>query len=486
MNRCDDLKPLVLAPFRARPPHRESGLPPSAMNTSFLLPLSVCTLTLLSPLSAQRGGGFTRSIPVMTALDSDGDGNLSMAEVQAAPASLAKLDGDKDGKLVASELMTTSSQGGGRGSSSARMMRMFPVIVALDKDGNGEVSSEERADTVKFLMGLDKDKDGELTRDELMPSFGGRSRGGRGGTPQKLQQPHEVEFKDGTNKVLDDETFEKLSYQGDQVLIDTHLTGVQFVKFLILEADGEEARIYFINTKTHRGHPMFSRAVGITRGGSEQMKGVLVYYPKMESESGTMGRYTYEFEPFDRYAFPLVKAAGDILLGFAPILKGKLSYHPMPGAMAQYKKDKEQYESAGLRVFLDSEQSKELANGVAVTDDIVYQTGKSKGRRYYVNTQVGEDLVTNPEAESIPEEVLLHPSRASLDMRIRGSNRVALDANILTKEQSDDLRRCLRAIHRGFRWNYEKEEGARYSMEIEFKVSAEGKLVIKQARPWVY
>jgi formyltetrahydrofolate synthetase len=67
-------------------------------------------------------------------------------------------------------------------------MRMFPVMTALDSDGNGEISPEEIKGAVAALKKLDKNKDGKLTEDELRPNFGGRggasgqrpSRGGEG------------------------------------------------------------------------------------------------------------------------------------------------------------------------------------------------------------------------------------------------------------------------------------------------------------------
>jgi hypothetical protein len=62
------------------------------------------------------------------------------------------------------------------------MMRMFPVMAALDADGNGEISAEEIKGAVAALKKLDKNKDGKLTEDELRPSFGGPGGpGGRGG-----------------------------------------------------------------------------------------------------------------------------------------------------------------------------------------------------------------------------------------------------------------------------------------------------------------
>jgi len=82
------------------------------------------------------------------------------------------------------------SQSGGRGGQGGPggFMRMFPVMTALDSDGNGEISSEEIKGAVLALKKLDKNKDGKLTEDELRPNFGGRggasgqrpSRGGEG------------------------------------------------------------------------------------------------------------------------------------------------------------------------------------------------------------------------------------------------------------------------------------------------------------------
>ena len=80
---------------------------------------------------------------------------------------------------------------GGGPAGSGGFMRMFPVMAALDTDGNGEISESEIKGAVAALKKLDKNKDGKLTEDELRPSFGGRggsnagrqNRGGQQGRP---------------------------------------------------------------------------------------------------------------------------------------------------------------------------------------------------------------------------------------------------------------------------------------------------------------
>jgi len=88
------------------------------------------------------------------------------------------------------------SQSGGRGGQGGPggFMRMFPVMTALDSDGNGEISSEEIKGAVVALKKLDKNKDGKLTEDELRPNFGGRGgasgqRPSRGGEGRGGQRP---------------------------------------------------------------------------------------------------------------------------------------------------------------------------------------------------------------------------------------------------------------------------------------------------------
>ncbi|MGB0580806.1 MAG: hypothetical protein ACPGVU_13975 [Limisphaerales bacterium] len=75
--------------------------------------------------------------------------------------------------------------GGGdrRGGGRPKFMQFLPVLVALDADKNGEISSQELENATAALKALDKNKDGKLTEDEVRPERppGGRGRGGQGG-----------------------------------------------------------------------------------------------------------------------------------------------------------------------------------------------------------------------------------------------------------------------------------------------------------------
>ena len=52
-------------------------------------------------------------------------------------------------------------------------MRVLPIMTALDADGNGEISDAEINGSVAALKKLDKNKDNKLTAEELRPNFGG-------------------------------------------------------------------------------------------------------------------------------------------------------------------------------------------------------------------------------------------------------------------------------------------------------------------------
>lgn len=73
---------------------------------------------------------------------------------------------------------------GGRGPGGGSARPQFPLMVALDADGDGQISAEEINNAVAALKKLDKDGDGKLSREELRPEFpGGRGGAGGGGGP---------------------------------------------------------------------------------------------------------------------------------------------------------------------------------------------------------------------------------------------------------------------------------------------------------------
>ena len=136
--------------------------------------------------------------------------------------------------------------------------------------------------------------------------------------------------------------------------------------------------------------------------------------------------------------------------------------------------------AAAMGVLVHPNYSDELANGVAVSFDPF----SGRDGSYYVNTQLGEDLVTNPEAHSVPEEMLLHPD-GTHTVAAR-SNQVPAGQLLMSDAQLVQLRRHLEAIHDRFEELYGIGSGEEFAMEIEFKITSDNILSIKQARPWVF
>lgn len=126
--------------------------------------------------------------------------------------------------------------------------------------------------------------------------------------------------------------------------------------------------------------------------------------------------------------------------------------------------------------------SDELVNGVAVSADPVYGTENT----FYLNSQLGEDLITNP-GNSVPEEMLMkrYPTPTDNYSVIQYSSLLGGDSLLMTDAQLNQLREYLGVIHDKFAVLYHAENDPTFAMDIEYKITSDHQLAIKQARPWV-
>ncbi len=235
----------------------------------------------------------------------------------------------------------------------------------FDFDLDGELSVEEQRLMFrvtrleaergnKFSTGeIRQMRDGERGRSRGRGGFGRGGRGSRAPSGPRLN-PEQVAFRDGAATIPDRETFEKLSYQGTEVRIDTQLIGIEFVKFQIENTHTESPQLYFMNTETHRSHGSFMDAAGLGRG-QGQMRGVLSYRPLFMAPNGEPGVYTFEFNPNDAFPFEEIKLAHDLLVSKMPILKNRLGYCPLWGAIGIYNQEKALYEAAEFPVYFEDD-----------------------------------------------------------------------------------------------------------------------------------
>jgi hypothetical protein len=191
-------------------------------------------------------------------------------------------------------------------------------------------------------------------------------------TMNPLNPARSIPFNNGTVMIPDKATFEALSYQGKEVVIDTHLTDLEFVKFYLLDVNTDRPSVYFMNTVTHRAHMQFANAVGIPAGRgvqSGQMRGEIVYHRNVRAPDGTLGMYRFEFEPNDSYSFPAVRLGYELLASSMPFLTNNLLYYPMPqAALPLYQRERAQYDAYRLRVALEGD----LVSGVGGAAPVDY------------------------------------------------------------------------------------------------------------------
>lgn len=139
--------------------------------------------------------------------------------------------------------------------------------------------------------------------------------------------------------------------------------------------------------------------------------------------------------------------------------------------------------NSAMGVLCHPNYSLEKVNGVAVSTDPVYGTDDT----FYLNSQQGEDLITNPLPNTVPEEILLDKIRGEEDefFVIQRSNLVPPDSLLMGPEALIEMREYLTKIHEEFAVLYNAEGNPTFAMDIEYKITAENQLIIKQARPWI-
>lgn len=162
----------------------------------------------------------------------------------------------------------------------------------------------------------------------------------------------------GTTIIEDRATFETLSYQGDDVLFDDHLAGIEYLKFIIADFDNPVPEVYLINTENYRGHPIFAQAVGMGGGMGftpGQLRGQLAYLPEVEAADGSMGVYRFEFQPNDSFSFADIQRAYEVLATSMPFLAANLAYYPMPPvSLPRYEEERNLYDASRVPVLLDT------------------------------------------------------------------------------------------------------------------------------------
>jgi len=134
----------------------------------------------LRPPEAGRGpdAGATNRLPWLRAhlveIDSDGDGELTRAELTAeVEKTMARLDADRNGSIAVAEKQ--GPRGGGGTAMSGFVGQHWEEV---DADGNGLVTrAEVEAVAKRMFERADSDRDGKLSRAEIAAMTAGRERG---------------------------------------------------------------------------------------------------------------------------------------------------------------------------------------------------------------------------------------------------------------------------------------------------------------------
>lgn len=123
--------------------------------------LSLLLLPSLATSALLAQGGQPPPRLVLQALDTDSDGQLSAAEIEAASASLAKLDRNHDGQITGDEYSAKLQD-------QTATTDLLTRLMAMDKNGDGVLTADELPERMRAMFDRgDGNHDGKLTADEI-------------------------------------------------------------------------------------------------------------------------------------------------------------------------------------------------------------------------------------------------------------------------------------------------------------------------------
>jgi hypothetical protein len=144
--------------------------------------------------------------------------------------------------------------------------------------------------------------------------------------------------------------------------------------------------------------------------------------------------------------------------------------------------------ASAMGVLVHPNFDDERVNGVAITRNLYFDNFDG----YYVNAQIGEDLITNPTGSETAEELLIMkdlngtPDRPYEMIYVRRSSLVGDGDSVIQPDDLLLLTEQMRLIQIHFGALYGRSEDPTFAMDIEFKIDKNGLLAIKQARPWLH
>lgn len=135
---------------------------------AFLFAVVGTSLLFATAAPAQRPGGPGGpggrgfASPLLAAMDTNRDGNLSVDEIAAAPKTLLQADKNGDGSITPDELQPPPE------AAIASPDDLTEQLMAFDKNGDGVLTPDELPARMQSLFArADTNHDGKLTREEL-------------------------------------------------------------------------------------------------------------------------------------------------------------------------------------------------------------------------------------------------------------------------------------------------------------------------------